>query len=198
MVGPLVEELGADLVQADLGSAGIVGAGVDVEHVRHAPDERGALLGQDAPALRAPGLERVCCEAWRPVSCATAATTYSATSVSARRRSDQRSRPGGGPINLNDVLRSLHAIIRKAYAPKDGATVLAEDASPRFTIHDLRHTHATHLLMDGWPVAVVSPRPGYANPEITLQLYPHAIADVQGEEADTPAAFAHTGTDSPR
>jgi integrase len=59
-----------------------------------------------------------------------------------------------------------------------------------FAIHDLRHTHATHLLMDRWDVARVARRLGHANPAITLKLYAHAITDMQGDEIVTPAAFA--------
>ncbi len=83
-------------------------------------------------------------------------------------------------------------IIRKVNAASD----LTEAARlPKFHIHDLRHTHATHLLMDGWSVAIVSRRLGHANPAITLQRYAHAITDVHGEDIVTPAAFALTGTD---
>jgi integrase len=97
--------------------------------------------------------------------------------------------PTGGPLNPNNVLRNLAVIIRKANAAPD----LSEPMRlPKFHIHDLRHTHATHLLMDGWSVAIVSRRLGHANPAITLQLYAHAIADVHGEDVATPAAFALT------
>jgi integrase len=97
------------------------------------------------------------------------------------------STPEGGPINPNNVLRNLAVIVRRGNAA-DG---LADAARlPRFSLHDLRHTHATHLLTEGWPVAVVSRRLGHANPAITLQLYAHAIADVHGEDVATPAAFA--------
>lgn len=99
--------------------------------------------------------------------------------------------PAGGPLNPNNVLRNLALIQRKANAMPDVPT---EMVLPRFTIHDLRHTHATHLLMDGWSVAVVSRRLGHATPAITLQLYAHAITDVHGEDVITPAAFAFTGT----
>lgn len=100
--------------------------------------------------------------------------------------------PTGGPLNPNNVLRNLAVIIRKANAAPD---VPEAARLPQFHIHDLRHTHATHLLMDGWSVAIVSRRLGHANPAITLQLYAHAIVDVQGEDVATPAAFALTGTD---
>ena len=47
----LAEQLAAGLVQADLGAARIMGPGVDLQHVLHAPHELGILLGWDAPAL---------------------------------------------------------------------------------------------------------------------------------------------------
>ncbi len=69
-------------------------------------------------------------------------------------------------------------IIRKAKATPD---VPEAACLQQFHLHDLRHTHATHLLMDGWSVAIISRRLGHANPAITLQLYTYAISDVQGE-----------------
>ena len=40
--------------------------------------------------------------------------------------------------------------------------------------HDLRHTHATHLLRDT-PVGVVSRRLGHSNVSVTLSVYDHAL-----------------------
>jgi integrase len=96
----------------------------------------------------------------------------------------------GGPLTPSNALRNLYAIIAKAN--KDAET--DDDRLPRFHIHDLRHTHATHLLMDRWDVTRVARRLGHANPAITLKLYAHAITDVQGDDLETPAAFAFTGT----
>ncbi len=96
----------------------------------------------------------------------------------------------GGPLTPSNVLRNLYAIIRAV----NEATNRDEDTLPRFHIHDLRHTHATHLLMDGWDVARVARRLGHANPAITLKLYAHAITDMQGDDIVTPAAFAFAGT----
>ena len=48
--------------------------------------------------------------------------------------------------------------------------------------------------MDGWSVAIVARRLGHAKPAITLKLYAHAIADVQGDDVPTPAAFALSGS----
>ncbi len=96
----------------------------------------------------------------------------------------------GGPLTPSNALRNLYAIITKAN--KEAET--EDDRLPRFHIHDLRHTHATHLLMDRWDVARVARRLGHANPAITLKLYAHAITDVQDDDLATPAAFAFAGT----
>ena len=103
-----------------------------------------------------------------------------ATSSSPARRAG-RSRPR---------MRSAISTSIIAKANKDAET--DDDRLPRFHIHDLSHTHATHLLMDGWDVARVARRLGHANPAITLKLYAHAITDVQGDDLATPAAFRYT------
>ncbi len=102
--------------------------------------------------------------------------------------------PMGGPLDPNHVLRNLGVIQRKANAPHDGTPVAAEEMLPKFDIHDLRHTHATHLLTEGWPVHVVSRRLGHANPAITMQIYAHALTDTHGDDMQTPASFAFKGT----
>jgi integrase len=66
---------------------------------------------------------------------------------------------------------------------------LGEDALPRITVHDLRHTHATILLRDGVPVKVVSERLGHASVTITLQIYAHVMPGMQAAAAARFAAL---------
>jgi integrase len=49
--------------------------------------------------------------------------------------------------------------------------------------HDLRHTHATHLLRQGVHPKVVSERLGHATIAITLDTYSHVLPDMQAEAA---------------
>jgi integrase len=44
-----------------------------------------------------------------------------------------------------------------------------------FTLHGLRHTHATQLLLDGVPIHVVAQRLGHSTPAITSEVYAHVI-----------------------
>jgi integrase len=61
---------------------------------------------------------------------------------------------------------------------------LGDDALPVIRLHDLRHTHATNLLLAGVPVHVVSQRLGHASPTITLSVYAYVMPGNQREAAD--------------
>jgi integrase len=50
---------------------------------------------------------------------------------------------------------------------------------PDIGVHDLRHTHATFLLLDGVPLKVVSERLGHAKTSITLDTYAHILPGFQ-------------------
>lgn len=58
---------------------------------------------------------------------------------------------------------------------------------PRIRLHDLRHTHATHLLATGANPKVVSERLGHASVAFTLDVYGHVLP---GQQADAAAAVA--------
>src|SRR4029453_5021157 len=68
------------------------------DHILHPPDELGVMLGRDAPALDAPGLQPVCFKACRTVSYDTVSTTSSSTSRWASSRNVHRVRPSGGAL----------------------------------------------------------------------------------------------------
>jgi integrase len=71
-------------------------------------------------------------------------------------------------LNPNNVLRT--------FAQLCAATGLPEG----FTIHDLRHTHASHLVLAGVPLLEVSKRLGHAKPDITLAKYSHLMPGYVG------------------
>ncbi len=56
---------------------------------------------------------------------------------------------------------------------------------PNIRIHDLRHTHATLLLLRGVHPKVVSERLGHADITITLKIYSHVIPTMQEVVAGT-------------
>lgn len=50
-------------------------------------------------------------------------------------------------------------------------------ALPHARLHDLRHLHATKLLLAGVPVHVVAARLGHADPAVTLRVYSHVLRE---------------------
>jgi integrase len=63
---------------------------------------------------------------------------------------------------------------------------------PRIRLHDLRHTHASHLLMAGVNVKVVSERLGHASVSFTLDTYGHVMPGQQAQAAAAAAALLDT------
>jgi integrase len=97
---------------------------------------------------------------------------------------------GALPPSVGDNFRNY---VAEAYCystrHRKSVGVTVDDLLLTFRIHDLRNTHATHLLQEGWPVIAVSRRLGHANPAITLAIYAHALTDIHGDNMQTPIAF---------
>ena len=53
----------------------------------------------------------------------------------------------------------------------------------RVRLHDLRHSHATHVLAAGVHPKVASERLGHSKIGITLDLYSHVLPGMQSEAA---------------
>jgi len=53
----------------------------------------------------------------------------------------------------------------------------------RIRFHDLRHTHATHLLRQGIHPKIVSERLGHSKVGITLDTYSHVLPGMQEDAA---------------
>jgi integrase len=54
---------------------------------------------------------------------------------------------------------------------------------PRLRFHDLRHSHATQLLIEGIHPKIVQERLGHSTIAITLDLYSHVIGTLQEDAA---------------
>lgn len=75
----------------------------------------------------------------------------------------------GRPMEHSNVrIRSFQPLLEKA-------------GLPNIRLHDLRHTAATLLLLQGVHVKVVSEMLGHASIAITLDLYSHVLPDMQRE-----------------
>ena len=47
------------------------------------------------------------------------------------------------------------------------------------TLHNLRHTHASNLLMNNFPLIQLSNRLGHADPHVTLKVYSHFVIGME-------------------
>jgi integrase len=71
-----------------------------------------------------------------------------------------------------EVLGLPHAVLKAANLPD-------------IRFHEMRHTHATILLMKGIPAKVVSERLGHSSIVTTLTVYAHFLPSMQQDAART-------------
>ncbi|MFI0372023.1 tyrosine-type recombinase/integrase [Actinomadura sp. 1N219] len=88
----------------------------------------------------------------------------------------------GNPIHPDSVGWLMTKTIRAYNAPKEGPR--PAEQLPHARVHDLRHIHATTLLLAGVPVHVVAARLAHADPAITLRVYAHVIRSAEVAAAD--------------
>lgn len=82
----------------------------------------------------------------------------------------------GQPVKTNTIGQAFFRLLRRTELP-------------RIRLHDLRHTHATHLLAAGVNIKVVSERLGHASVGFTLDTYGHVLPGQQAEAAAAVAAL---------
>jgi integrase len=87
--------------------------------------------------------------------------------------------PTGGPADLDAWGKSFRRAIRDAGAPP-------------IRLHDLRHSHASHLLVTT-DVRTMSARLGHADPGLTLRIYAHVMPGRQAAAAAAVAALVEGG-----
>lgn len=88
----------------------------------------------------------------------------------------------GGPFrNPNVIRRSFRPILDRAKLP-------------RMRFHDLRHAHASLLLLMGESPKVVQERLGHSRIELTLGTYSHLLPGIQRAAADRLDALLEAAT----
>jgi integrase len=96
-----------------------------------------------------------------------------------------RKRQAAGQLAAGPLWRGTND---QVFAAADGAPLYPDSVSaltgtlarrsvlPASRLHDLRHLHATTLLLPGVPVHVVAARLGHADPASTLRVYANCPA----------------------
>lgn len=71
--------------------------------------------------------------------------------------------------------------IRPDYVSKQFRRHVAQMNVPDIRLHDLRHTHASHLILSGANIKAVQERLGHADIVLTLNIYAHLLPTTQRE-----------------
>jgi integrase len=79
-------------------------------------------------------------------------------------------RVDGAPLQPRSLTHAFEIFLRK-------------QGLPRVRLHDLRHTHATHMLASGVHPKVAQERLGHSSVAITLDLYSHVLPGLQADAA---------------
>jgi integrase len=77
----------------------------------------------------------------------------------------------GTPIEVGNLRRQFWKLLDKA-------------GLPRMRFHDLRHSCASLLLVQGVPARVVMETLGHSNISITMDTYTHVLPELQRQAAD--------------
>jgi integrase len=72
---------------------------------------------------------------------------------------------------------TVTALMNKLINAHNKSSAAPSQALPHARLHDLRHLHATTLLLAGVPVHVVAARLGHADPAVTLRVYSHVLRE---------------------
>jgi integrase len=75
---------------------------------------------------------------------------------------------------------------------------IAGTALPKVRFHDLRHSHATHLLASGVHPKIAQERLGHASIAVTLDLYSHVLPGMQEDAASRVDAALRAALDKRR
>ena len=59
------------------------------------------------------------------------------------------------------------------------------EALPRISLHELRHTAASLLVAEGMDILTICARLGHSKPSVTLDIYSHALPEGDKRASDT-------------
>lgn len=77
----------------------------------------------------------------------------------------------GTPINPSNVRREMKKLAHEA-------------GVPLIKFHEQRHTHASHLIMQGVNAKIVSERLGHSKVQMTLDTYSHLLPNMQADVSE--------------
>lgn len=115
------------------------------------------------------------------------------TALRRHRRRQQRSKRsvGAKAVKPQDHVftRSDGELLTPAWVTKRFQQLGKDAGLARIRLHDLRHTHASHLLEAGANYKAVQERLGHADPVFTIDTYVHLMPTIQAEGIKSLAKF---------
>jgi integrase len=107
-----------------------------------------------------------------------------------RRQLEERMAVGAGYVDHGLVFAAVDgAPIHPDTLSQAFDRLVAASGLPRLRLHDLRHTHATHLIARGVHSKRVSARLGHTSHSFTMDTYGHLMPDDEGDAAAAVAAL---------
>lgn len=105
---------------------------------------------------------------------------------------DQDDGSGIRPVRRNDFGRDALNVLALDH-PNDclWPQIARGGADKNTRLYDLRHTHATLLMLTGVHSKIVSERLGHSSILITLEVYSHVLPNMQQEAAEKPATLLY-------
>ncbi|MCU5746815.1 tyrosine-type recombinase/integrase [Staphylococcus sp. SQ8-PEA] len=85
-------------------------------------------------------------------------------------------------INDNYIFNTGVGLITHNAVTKTFQRFLLQNSLGNYTLHAIRHTHASTLLANGLSIQYVSKRLGHSNIEITWRVYSHLLDDYKTTE----------------
>jgi integrase len=79
--------------------------------------------------------------------------------------------PDGSPVMPDSISSAASALCRRLKLPKG------------VSLHALRHTHGSQLLVGGMELPAVSARLGHSSPHVTAKIYAHILSGRDREAA---------------
>lgn len=95
----------------------------------------------------------------------------------------------GRPHDPDYLYRTFQKLLKRHNKEIDADTDLSdkqkeERTLPIIRFHDLRHSHATFLMLAGVPVKVISERLGHSSTSVTQNIYSHVLPQMQEQAAN--------------
>jgi integrase len=116
-----------------------------------------------------------------------------ATALKRHRRKQQRARTKSGLKALKPqdhvFTRTDDGLLFPGWVTKRFIKLTQDADLLRIRLHDLRHTHASHLLEAGANYKAVQERLGHADPVFTIDTYVHLMPTIQAEGVKILAKF---------